>query len=449
MDSKAILNIIAYLTSVSARLREHFPLTLQGVLTLALMLMMLQIFGYGAMDLVVFALTICAIAILLFSLFCVIFGGLLHQIRIRRQLLEISGKSQPSKSEAGYPNETGFSLINLSFFPLIRISWQVIYPNHINTRIKNSLDNNLLEEEIIPLRRCKTAHIVRLFTVSDVLGFCRYSWRQSQNIGLTVLPRSNSIKALPLLRSLTAEDGIPSSSGNPEGDRMEIRPYVPGDSVRNIMWKVYARNRQLNVRLPEKSVFHSSRTVAYLLSGTNDEAAAAVARVAVESGALGDDWSFAADGTETSCDDINSALDAIAASRALDEPYSYGLDNFLNHTAAQAGTHCIVFAPAEAGPWVQNLKRTINQFKGRFSLVLATDGFKEDVSASFWQKLIFNQPKAIDLEAQKHGYVSSGTVKVKKSELGLLLTDISQSVESILVVDRNTGLSFDHRLRKV
>ena len=129
-----------------------------------------------------------------------------------------------------------------------------------------------------------------------------------------VLPRTNTVKPLPLLRSLTAEDGIPNPSGDPDGDRMEIRPYVPGDSVRNIMWKVYARNRQLSVRLAEKSVFHSRRTVAYLLSSSNDEAAAAVARIALESGVLGEDWAFAADGAEQACDSLPEALEALASS---------------------------------------------------------------------------------------------------------------------------------------
>jgi hypothetical protein len=443
------LTVLTYLSTGITRLREHFPLTIQGVLTLALMLLALQIFGYGSMDLVVFALTICAIVILLFSLFCVIFGGLMQQFRVRNRLNELTGTNQLRKLEAGFPNETGFSLSEQKYFPLIKISWQVIYPDSIDTRIKNVEDYNLLEEEIVPQRRCKTSRIVRRFTVSDVLGFCRYSWRQSQDVSLTVLPKSNSIRALPLLRSLTAEDGIPSPSGNPEGDRMEIRPYVPGDSVRNIMWKVYARNRQLNVRLSEKSVFHSNRTVAYLISSPHDEAAAAVARVAIESGALGEDWSFSADGSESSCEDVNSALDAIAASRALGAPFSYGLDNFLRKSAAQVGTHCIVFASAESGPWVQNLKQSINQFKGHFSLVMATDGFKEEVNVNIWHKLIFNQPKTNTRELQMQENGTANSSQTGKSELGLLLTDINQSVESTMVVDRNTGLSFDHRLRRV
>lgn len=428
------------LAALLQRLREHFPLTSQGVITLALMLLALQVFGYGAMDLVVFALSICAIAILMFSLFCVIFGGLMQQLRVRRQLSVTSRSGKTVTLEAGFPNETGFSLADLGYFPLIKVSWQVIYPDHLRTRLRHDPESNLLVEEIIPDRRCKTSRLIRLFTVSDVLGFCRYSWRQSQQTELMALPRSNSIKTLPILRSLTAEDGIPSPSGNPEGDRMEIRPYVPGDSVRNIMWKNYARNRQLNVRLSEKSVFQSNRTLAYLLSSDNDEAAAAVARVALESGALGDDWIFGADGTDQACDNLQSALVGVAASRALDESLAYGLDDFLQHNSSQAGAHCVVFAAAETGPWIGALKKTISRFRGQFSLVLATDGFREPGEVGFWQRLLFK-----DAASRTHSAAQSTSGQL---ELGQLLTELNQLVESTLVVDRTTGLSFDHALRK-
>lgn len=445
MQLTSVSQALYPVTALLQRLREHFPLTTQGVIALTVTLLALQVFGYGAMDLVVFALSICAVAILLFSLFCVIFGGLLQQLRIRKRIAAAGQSHKPVILEAGFPNETGFSLPDLGYFPLIKLSWEVVYPDHLQTRLRTVPDSNQLLEEIIPQQRCKTSRLTRLFTVSDVLGFCRYSWRQSQTVNLMALPRSNSIKALPILRSLTSEDGIPSPSGNPEGDRMEIRPYVPGDSVRNIMWKTYARNRQLNVRLAEKSVFQSNRTVAYLLSSQNDEAAAAVARVALESRALGDDWTFGADGSEAVCEDLESALIAVAASRALDEPFSYGLDNFLRHSSNQAGCHCIVFAAAEAGPWVDSLNQTISRFRGQFSLVLATDGFHDPGEVSAWKRLLFREPPAVS---------NPGNPAVKKPvtgklELGQLLTRLSQSVESTLVVDRATGLSFDQTLRKI
>ena len=427
------------LISLSRRLIALFPLTLQGLITLLLTAYALQVYGYGAMDLVVFSLAICALAILIFSLFCSVVSGVFIQRRVRISLDQLASSIEPIKVEAGYPNETGFLLPALNYFPLVKLSWRVIYPDFVETRIRVAPDGKLLEE-IIPEKRCKTEHVTRLFTVSDVLGFCRYSWQQKQDISCSALPKINTVKPLPFLRSLTAEDGIPNPSGDPDGDRMEIRPYVPGDSVRNIMWKVYARNRQLNVRLAEKSVFHSNRTVAYLLSSDNDEAAAAVARVALETGALGEDWAFSADGSEMPANTLPAALDAVAKSRSIDKPLGYGLDEFLTKSAGQAGAHCIVFAAAEFAPWFEQLKKTTSRFPGRFSLVLATDGFNETEQLKLWQRLLLQDDPARDKGNELGG---------SRADLLKLLTALGQLVESTVVVDRKTGLSFDQNLRKV
>lgn len=429
------------LISMARRLIALFPLTLQGLITLLLTAYALRVYGYGAMDLVVFSLAICALSILVFSLFCSVVGGALIQRRVRASLGEHGSRIEPIKVEAGYPNETGFQLPALHYFPLVKLSWRVIYPDFVETRIRVANDGSLVEE-IVPEKRCKTNYVTRQFTVSDVLGFCRYSWQLKQEITCTALPQTNTVKPLSLLRSLTAEDGIPNPSGDPDGDRMEIRPYVPGDSVRNIMWKVYARNRQLNVRLAEKSVFHSNRTVAYLLSSKNDEAAAAVARVALETGVLGDDWAFSADGSEAPADTLPAALDAIARSRAIGQTLSYGLDKFLEQSVGQTGAHCIVFAAAEIAPWFEHLKKSIGRFPGRFSLVLATDGFNETEQVKLWQRLLLQEDPA--------GEDSNGSkIGGSRADLLKLLTALGQLVESTVVVDRKTGLSFDQNLRKV
>jgi len=415
-----------------------FPLTLQGLITLLVTATALSIYGYGAMDLVVFALAICALSILVASLFCVLISGILIHRRVLQLLQTSAAAVKAVHVEAGFPNESGFTLPALSWFPLVKLSWRMIYPDHMITRIRIDAENTL-HEEIIPGKRCLTDHIVRQFTVSDVLGFCRYSWRQRQDRGCMALPQTNTIKPLPLLRSMTAEDGIPNPSGNPDGDRMEIRPYVPGDSVRNIMWKVYARNRQLNVRLAEKSVFHSKRTVAYLLSSPNDEAAAAIARMALETGALGEDWAFAADGTDTPCTTLTSALAAVARSRAIGRPHGYGLDGFLQQAVGQSGAHCIVFAAAETAPWAKQLKSTMARFPGHFSLVLATDGFNDQATRRVWQQILLRA-------GEPAGFGGSGS---SQADLRNLLTELGQLVESTLVVDRKTGFSFDQNLRKV
>ncbi len=410
-----------------------FPLTLQGCITLLVTTFALSIYGYGAMDLIVFSLAICGLSILVFCLFCSIISGIIIQRKIHKNSALKTHK--PIRIEAGYPNETGFTLPSFGFFPLVKLSWKVAYPSLVQTRIKLNEENELCEE-IIPDKRFHTEKIIREFVVADVLGFSRYAWRQEQSITARALPKTNSLKSLPLLPSMTAEDGIPNPAGAPEGDRMEIRPYAPGDSIRHIMWKVFARNRQLNVRLPEKSVFQSKRTIAYLLSSPNDEAAAAIARVAVESKAFGEDWAFAADGSELPCTTIDAALDAIAKSRALEKPYSYGLDNFLRQTTGTAGTHCILFAAAEHSPWVDRLGKTMARFPGQFSLILATDGFRSETQASLWQKLLLR------------GYDDSELHVPSMPDLRMLLTKMGQLVESILVIDRRSGQSFDKSLKR-
>lgn len=432
---KEEINLSAYLRLLIGL----FPLTLQGLITLILATLTLSVYGYGSMDLVVFAIAICALAIFMFSLFCSIISGIIIQRKVQKLLEDENLTLTNISVEAGFPNETGFSVPPINYFPLVKLSWEISFPDFIKTGIRVS-DNNELIEEIIPQKRCKTDLVIRQFTVADVLGFSRYSWRQKQKVGFLALPRKNTVKQLPLLRSLTAEDGIPNLSGDPEGDRMEIRPYVPGDSVRNIMWKLYARNRQLNVRLAEKSVFHSKRIVAYLLSSKNDEAAAAVTRVALESGALGENWLFAADGSPDPTDNLVTALDVVAASRGIDKTHGYGLDKFLELAAGRTATHCIIFVAAERAAWLPALKQTLARYNGQLSLVMATDGFTDPKIANIWQKLLLRN---ID------DPVAESTSLSSHSEMLKLLTELGQLVESTLIVDRKTGLSFDHQLRKV
>lgn len=440
--SQAMRSLRGALRKTFLLLRERFPLTSQGVIVLVVATLALQRFAYGRMDLVVFALAVCALAIVCFSTVIVLLGGLIlrHQIRDQLEMEALKRRHTPRiKVEAGYPNETGFRLSTMPWLPLIGVTWEIVQPDAITSRNHLSEDETHWEEEIVPSKRCHTQHITRRYTVRDVLGFSRFTWRFTQEGELLALPQSGNIKALPLLRSLTAEDGIPDPGGNPEGDRMEIRPYVLGDSVRNIMWKVYARNRQLNVRLAERSVFHSSRTLAYMLSSPNDEAAAAVARVAVESGALGEDWLFGADGSDKSTQHIDEALELIAGSRALDGELAYGLDNFLNAHAAQSNVHCIIFVGAEMSPNLERLRASISRFRVRFSVVLATDGLTSDVPVSPWRRLLFRTQRQ-DAQANESTEIA---------QLSRLLTQVGQLVESTLVVDRQSGQSFDKRMNRI
>ncbi len=429
-----------------------FPLTARGVVALLSVALALRFFGYGAMDLLVFALGICALGILLACLFSVVGCGLILQRRIQRGAGSGTGETKqrprPDKAfEAGFPNLTGFSLPPMGLLPLVRLQWRWQFPDAVDSRIRVA-QGGRLEEEIIPNRRCLSGHLTRRFEVTDVLGLCRYSWHAEQGRECYVLPRINSLNKLPLLHSLAAEDGMPRPSGEPVGDRMEIRPYAAGDSVRDILWKNYARTRQLNVRLRERSVAHGRRVLAYLLCGPGDEAAAAAARAALESGAFGENWLFSADGTETPCGELDSALRAVARSRSLGAPHAPGLERFLAACDQRGATHCIVFASPGA------LNRSGfpgaggGGFGGRFSLVLAVDGMAGAERSPAWRRLLL-RPAETGQDRGQHRERRRGASDGSRAELLILCRRLAPMLASIMLIDRATGNCYDGELRRI
>src|SRR6056300_542587 len=117
--------ILGRIRALIAALVSHFPLTGQGSLALILSAGALRLFGYGSMDLVVFALCLCALFVVITSLFATVIGGLIVQRRVLRTLENKSTyPSGDASFEAGYLNSTGFSLDAVSWLPLVRIAWR-------------------------------------------------------------------------------------------------------------------------------------------------------------------------------------------------------------------------------------------------------------------------------------------------------------------------------------
>ena len=449
-------NAIRGWLAAAGRWMIWFPLTAAGVAVTLVCALALQAFGYGRMDLVVFALTICGLSIVGASLVMVIISGLLLRSRLRRAIAALP--NPPLSAEAGYPNSSGFILPAYSWLPLMSLEWQVVSPDHMRTVNRPDPDNGQLEEEITPALRCLSHSVTRRFTLKDVLGLCRFSWHDTRPARWQILPQTGRLHNLPVLRSMDAEDGIPSSSGTPQGDRMDIRRYAPGDSTRDILWRVYARNRHLNVRLPERSVFYAERTLAYLISGPEDEAAAGVARFAILQGALGSPWVFGADGSSQTASTAVAAMPLIAGSRYFHDPQGgrkqtvnhWGLEDFLQQQGQQAGSAqqsaCIIFAPATRGPWLERLQQTLSRYPGPFSVVLAADGLSAAVTDAEDAPLLGRLSRQMGKLALEHAAADAG---VDTRSLGAVMADLSRRGAHVVLVDRRSGQSFDQRLKRV
>ncbi len=421
------------LKRLTRRAADAVPTTWRGVFIALFSGVALWRYGYGSLDLLLFVTGVSGLVLVLLSSLTAAASALYLRRRIAGSALGVRGL------EAGSLIRTGFQVPALGALPLVRTSWRWLEPADVEVRIRRR--GGILHEEVVAHRRGQVTGIRRRFTVGDAFGLAAVSWQRADPGQLTILPYVGLLKNMPVIQPMAAAEGLPHPMGAPEGDRMEIRRYVPGDSVRNIMWKTFARTRQLNVRTPEKSIDRSRKTVAYLLTGDGDEAAAAAARVALESEVLGRGWLFGADGTAEPAESLEAALAAIARSRSYRHarhgsqsngggPEASGLTAFLDRQGIRGETHCMVFAPARPGAWTAGALAATRNFSGAVSFVLGTDGVVHSTTSPLWRRFLFVEPE---------------TAGVTTDELAEIMRVFSRSGYSTLVVDRASGRSFsDH-----
>ena len=286
MQLRALLHkTLARFRTTAERWSHLLPLTWRGFFVALASGLALEAYGYASLDLLLFVIGISGLVITVLSCLMVV-GATLY---LRRRLVDDATGAR--QLEAGSPIRTGFHTPSLVRLPLVHIHWRWVEPEGVDCRLR--LRDGRLKEEVVARRRCLVGGIHRRITVYDAFGLARMAWDHRVSAPLQVLPDVGRLRRMPVLQSMAAAEGTPHPAGTPEGDRMEIRRYVPGDSPRHILWKIYARTGQLNVRLPERSIDPAKKTVAYLLTGEGDEASAAAARVALENGLLGVAWLFA------------------------------------------------------------------------------------------------------------------------------------------------------------
>ena len=57
-------------------------------------------------------------------------------------------------------------------------------------------------------------------------------------------------------------DAVSHPAGRQEGELIEMRRYGPGDPLRHVLWKTYARTRRLLVRMHERAISPRPTTAA-------------------------------------------------------------------------------------------------------------------------------------------------------------------------------------------
>ncbi|MEM9190685.1 MAG: DUF58 domain-containing protein [Myxococcota bacterium] len=404
--------------------RDLFPLTFLGVAVTAGSVVSLVYYGVERIDLLLLVVGIVGLGMVALSLLFSVSTAIYLYWRFRKQTNEKS-----LVLECGYPRRTGFAVASPWFIPFVRVGWAWESPTVHLVQRRHGLR---VHEEVTPVYRAMREEIVRRFEVGDAFGVCRIRFRGREERKLRFTPAIGNLKQMHVIRSMSAGDQIAHPDGPPEGERADMRHYVPGDPVRFILWKVFARSREVVVRTPERAIGPVRQTVAYVVSGPGDEPAAGAARVAVDSGALGGDWVLGADGTEAVADTGAAALEVLARSGEVDaEEGAAGLRDFLKNATPGSMGRALVFVPGRPGPWLDRLANAMAQGNvPQIEFMVCTDGVAPPADGSFLQRAL-RRDKAYDPR--------TGIGSCSAEEVSEVCQRLAKSRARVTVLDRLTG----------
>lgn len=417
---------IRRLAAPLAVVRRLFPLTALGVSIVAIASAALWLFALPRMDYVL--MLACALALILagLALIAVIPGAIWVRSTVKKRA---AGTDTPLLIEA----QRGFAmLLRLPAFralPLIHVRWSWISPPGFVVDVVQ--EGGELTEKIEALERAEVDHIERMFVVEDAFGLTRISFPASEKRSIRALPYPGKLSSAPMLRSHAGGDDLPHPIGVPEGDRVDMRHYVPGDPLRLALWKVYARTGELMVRTPERAISPSWRIVAYLPATEHDEPAAAAARVALNAGLFGEGWRFSADGANRIADDKDSAIDLVISSRkarGTPDGDAAGLAPFLEQVGDIARTRLILFLPAKPGPWLDTCTAALRHWTGAVTAIIATDRVIERAA-----------PRSIDRFLRLPPKNKARLVESAPEELDAVVRAMSSAGAYVVAVERPTG----------
>ena len=337
--------------------QRYFPLTALGVFILAVSIYLSQIYAYEHKDRILFIFLILPIFFGILTLLLYI-----EVYRIRR-FLKAYTQLDPLEAEVDQDVLTGFRIPSLQWIPFFQL--KVDWTSPPISQYDLVLDQGTLAEMVRFSRRGQLDRVERTLVLEDVFGLTSLSWTWIQESAFSIVPKSVRLDPQSVRQIQEGEDES-DSTGSPEGDYLELRRYQPGDPLKLVMWRVYARSRQLMVRSPERALSLKDDLIAYFIADPSDESSASTARAYLEQNLLGDDFTFFADGATGGATDRPDAqlhlLHSIKGTPGQALPQLLSID-------PKRLRGCLIFASASLDSQV--LHSILNQFPSPPRLLLS------------------------------------------------------------------------------
>ena len=402
-----------------------FPFTKTGIAFLALLGIAVRFYGIRRMDFVALAAGVAGGLTIFVLLLCTLTGVSFLFLASRRTVTPgVPGLT------TNVPQSTGYSVRFPRWIPCIIARWSWENDGCGNVMVSVEKENGRLAETVTPGRRCVADSVTRRFYVRDIFGLTEISWRRSETVNLKALPNRGMLERMPPPFGMSDGDAAPEPLAAPCGDRVDMRPYVPGDPLRTVLWKVYARSGRMMVRISERSIAEHRRGCGYLVTGARDDAASAVARVAVERGMLGDDWRFGADGVHNYTAETDEAVEIIALSGGVDcEHLANELGGFMAKMRSDGYQSCVLFLPPDPKAWEYAAGQTAGGGSMRIQTIIGVEALRpeQDAAPSWFRRAAgwFLRPDTV--------------IDPTLGEIKHMVASVPGLCQTVIVAERRTG----------
>jgi len=362
------------------RVWDLAPIRWPGLILLAVALWVALRFSRDQADYLLHPAALGAVGLVAVCALSVTLGALVLRRKLRRAEAGV-----PETMETLVTTHTEFRCPRFAAWPLIDVNMRWAEPSGVTVELTPA--RGAFAESVTPRQRGRHARVVRVFTVEDVFGLAAVRFRVAWEQPFAIAPASATTSA-ELAASHAHGDVFASPTGRAEGDLVEMRRYAPGDPLRHILWKTFARTRRLLVRVPERATAPQPITVAFLVAGPGDEPTAAAARLYLERGILGPDFIFAADGAARPTRDPREALDQIIDSAAARGDGGATLAGLAAQVERSRMTSCLVFVPPRDGPWRARVIDLARQLAAPATAIIGVDGAETPPRGLFARLLV-------------------------------------------------------------
>lgn len=276
------------------------------------------------------------------------------------------------KNEVGGHIVSDYRVFRPFFLPFITVRCDLLEES---TGLKRVERRQLfwLDEYLAPCGRGRFSALHRRMTVEDIFGITRVSFVMKQCAEIEIKPEKTHFEQMLFMTSSSGLEGYSHPNGDPKGDLVEMRRYQAGDPLRLVLWKVYARSRQLVVRTPEPTITQQSELFVYFISGKEDESSAAVARALLAANDMeGSNLIFSAAGSKRIAKNLNEGVSDLIDSAAM-RTTGCDLTAIAPFVDKNLLSRTFLLVPNVLGHWFDEVKRFVEQYRIRPTFIVSLD----------------------------------------------------------------------------